>query len=100
MEPVCPTNLIQSTDPSKSTAMVVWTNPSASDTYGKDLEVICTPPSGSTFEIGETEVTCIAEDDKNEELACTFSVSIKGTLNMLKYRILKIETDLMPLWYN
>ena len=79
MEPVCPANLVKSTDPSQSTAMVVWTNPSASDTYGNDLEVICTPPSGSKFGIGETEVTCMAEDDKKDELACTYSITVKGT---------------------
>ena len=71
------------TDPSKSTAMVIWSDPSAMDTNGKDLEVMCMPPSGSEFEIGHTEVTCIAESDKGEELACKFFVTIKGRLNFL-----------------
>ena len=85
IEPVCSANLMKSTDPSQSTAMVVWKNPLASDTYGKDLEVICMPPSGSKFKIGQTDVKCMAEYDKNEGLACTFSVTINGMLNILRY---------------
>ena len=70
---------MRSTEPSKSTAMVVWRVSSAIDTNGKYLEVTCMPPSGSEFEIGKTEVWCMAEDEKREELACNFFVTINGT---------------------
>ena len=83
--PVCPANYLKSTDPSKSTAMVVWKYPSAVDANGKDFEVICIPPSGSEFPIGKTDVTCKTVDLKKEEVVCIFSITINGTLSYLKY---------------
>ena len=74
---------MESTDPGKSTVMVVWKDPSAVDTNGKDLELTCRPFSGSEFQIGKTDVTCSAADDRKEKLACTFSVTIFGRLNYL-----------------
>ena len=76
---------MESTDPGKSTAMVVWKDPSTVDTNGKDFELICMPPSGSEFQIGETEVTCLAVEEDKEELTCTFVITINGKLKCLRY---------------
>ena len=70
---------MESTDPGLPTAAVVWRNPRAIDTVGRHLEAMCMPPSGSAFQMGITEVTCSATDDEEEELACTFNVTIIGT---------------------
>ena len=75
---------MESTDPGKSTAMVVWKDPLAVDTNGKDLELMCRPFPGSEFQIGETEVKCFAVDDNKEELACTFLITINGKLRAVE----------------
>ncbi|WP_352232221.1 HYR domain-containing protein [Halobacillus campisalis] len=42
--------------------------------------MICTPSSGSFFEIGMTEVECIARDIfGNESLPCSFTVTVNDT---------------------
>ena len=85
VEPVCPANHLKSTDPSKSTAVVAWKDTSAVDANGKDLEVMCIPPSGSEFPIGKTDVTCKTVNVKKEEVVCIFTVTINGTLNYRRY---------------
>ena len=85
VELICPANRKRSTDPGKSTAMVVWKDPSVMDTTGRDLEVMCMPPSGSAFPIGKTEVRCTVTNSKDEELACTFYVHICGTLEYRRF---------------
>src|SRR4051812_12602755 len=40
------------------------------------VSVTCTPPSGQTFPIGTTEVTCTATDTLNRSASCSFTVSI------------------------
>ena len=78
LELVCPANREKFTDPNKSTAMVLWKDPSVKDVNGKDLDVLCMPTSGSEFRIGKREVVCMAGDGKGENSTCTFFVNIKG----------------------
>jgi hypothetical protein len=40
--------------------------------------VICTPPSGSTFPIGTTPVTCTASDNCGTITNCGFTVTVNG----------------------
>ena len=40
--------------------------------------VTCEPMSGSTLEIGETEVVCTAVDENWNEATCVFYVHIAG----------------------
>jgi lysophospholipase L1-like esterase len=40
------------------------------------VSVTCTPPSGSTFSVGSTAVTCIAADAVRRAASCSFSVSV------------------------
>jgi hypothetical protein len=49
----------------------------ATDDCGPDPEVTCDPPSGSTFPIGETIVTCTAVDSSGNTGGCSFTVSVE-----------------------
>jgi hypothetical protein len=55
-------------------------------------KAVCTPPSGSTFAIGTTTVTCTATDaaDSNSPLSTTFTVTVVGApgqLHVLHYAV-------------
>jgi hypothetical protein len=52
---------------------------SASDAVDSTLTVVCTPPSGSQFAIGDTEVSCSATDDDDNTGTSTFIVSVQDT---------------------
>ena len=49
---------------------------SATDIVDGAVAVTCTPPSGSTFPIGTTTVTCRATDRRNNTATKTFSVTV------------------------
>ena len=67
-----------STDKSMDTAMVVWDDPKALDSSGKASHVICDPPSGTNFPIGQTNITCEAVDNSGNRATCTFQVNVTG----------------------
>jgi hypothetical protein len=48
----------------------------AEDECDPEPVVVCDPPSGSTFHIGETMVTCTATDFSGNSSQCTFMVTI------------------------
>jgi glycine rich protein/HYR domain-containing protein len=55
-------------------------------------KAVCTPPSGSTFAIGTTTVTCTATDaaDSNSPVSSTFTVTVVGApgqLHVLHYAV-------------
>ena len=52
---------------------------SASDLVNGDVPVICDPASGSTFALGDTEVTCEAEDNAGNIATGTFMVTVQDT---------------------
>ncbi|MDA1302464.1 MAG: HYR domain-containing protein, partial [Proteobacteria bacterium] len=53
---------------------------SASDNIDGDLEVTCTPASGSVFPHGETTlVTCTAEDASGNQASTSFSITVEDT---------------------
>ena len=69
----CPANITQSNDPNQCGAVVNYPDPSASgDGCGK---VFCAPASGSTFPLGTTTVTCMAQAGPS----CTFTVTVSDT---------------------
>ena len=57
-------------------AIVVYPPPTAADDRGAPT-VACNPPSGSTFPIGTTTVTCIATDSANQTATCAFTVTVR-----------------------
>jgi hypothetical protein len=61
-------------------AVVSYTPPVASDAVDGDVVVTCSPPSGSVFDLGETEVTCTADDTHGNEASVTFLVRVLDTV--------------------
>ena len=74
----CPSNLSKSTEDEKSTALVLWKQPNATDNSGYVKEVTCSTQAGSLFPIGQTKVTCEAVDDAGNNASCHFFVDIVG----------------------
>jgi hypothetical protein len=56
---------------------VVTYQTSTSDNCGA-APVSCSHPSGSTFPVGQTAVTCSAEDGSGNTTSCDFSVTVQG----------------------
>ena len=58
---------------------------------------VCTPPSGSTFAIGTTKVTCKAtdSDDTNSPVSTSFKVTVVGAAGQLA-ALLKEVNGLQP----
>lgn len=62
--------------PGKDTP-VTYTTPTATDNVDQDVTITCAPPpSGSTFDLGNTTVTCNAKDDSNNMKSQSFTVSV------------------------
>ena len=76
---ICPPNQTTETDFSKPTAVMVWTDPEATDNSELTPTVTCNAENGSRFEIGETEVLCQAVDQAGNLAICLFTVDVKGT---------------------
>ena len=71
-----PADIARSPDAGKTTAMVTFPLPSAQDNC-PGVVVVCAPPSGSTFPMGVTTVTCTATDTSNNKGTTTFKVTVK-----------------------
>jgi WD40 repeat protein len=61
--------------PYATSAQVTFTNPIATDDC-PGVTVACNPPSGSTFPVGATSVTCIATDGSGNTATCAFAVNV------------------------
>ena len=57
---------------------VTYTLPAATDEQGGVLPVDCNPPSGSTFAVGTTTVTCTATDAVGHTDSGTFAVIVSA----------------------
>ena len=71
----CPANITQANDPGKCTATVNYFVPIAADNC-PIFNVVCSPPSGSSFAIGTTTVTCVATDGGGLTTTCSFTVTV------------------------
>ena len=58
--------------------MVVWEKPTAIDNSGSVSAVTCNPPSGTSFPIGRTRVTCETLDGSGNTAACKILVNVTG----------------------
>jgi len=78
----CPADITVASDASVGDgcqgATVSYTVPGATDNCGAVM-VECSPPSGSFFALGITEVTCTATDDCGNTSECTFDVEVTAT---------------------
>jgi subtilisin-like proprotein convertase family protein len=73
----CPANVITAaaqTCPLSTSTVVTFPAPTVSSDCG-GATTVCNPPSGSTFPLGTTTVTCTATDACGNTDSCTFTVS-------------------------
>lgn len=75
----CPSNIIQSTDPSKCDAVVSF-SPTATDNC-PGVTTLCSPASGTAFSKGTTTVNCTATDTSGNTQGCSFTVTVNDTEN-------------------
>ncbi len=74
----CPANITQATAPTcpfASGTVVNYAAPTVSDNCGVS-STVCSPPTGSTFPVGTTTVTCTVTDTSGNTASCSFTVSI------------------------
>lgn len=60
-------------------AVATYDAPSASDLYDGPVASSCQPPSGSTFAVGDTDVSCSASDLSGNESSAGFTVHVLDT---------------------
>jgi hypothetical protein len=71
----CPAPIVD--DATAPSGAVVSYAPTASDNCSV-ASVPCTPPSGTTFAVGDTTAACTASDAANNTTSCRFTVHVKG----------------------
>jgi uncharacterized repeat protein (TIGR01451 family) len=72
----CPSNVTQSTDSNLCSAVVTYSNATATDNCPGVGTPVCTPTSGSTFAKGSTTVNCTVSDASGNSASCSFTVTI------------------------
>ncbi len=73
----CPANIVRGNDAGQCGAVVAFTTNASDNCPG--VMLACTPPSGATFSIGTTGVTCIASDSAGNADTCSFTVTVNDT---------------------
>lgn len=76
---LCPANITVSSSPGEATSPPVNYSASAIDNCAAG-PVTCVPPSGSTFPIGVTAVTCMASDASHNSATGSFTVTVNSIL--------------------
>lgn len=77
----CPANVAAST--TGTTAQVAYQAPTVSGGQAP-VTVTCTPPSGSSFPLGSTTVSCTAADALNRQATCGFTVNVARIPTLLR----------------
>ena len=57
---------------------VTFVNPAATDNSGVAPTVVCTPASGSSFQVGVATVTCTATDGAGNQASSSFTVTVNS----------------------
>lgn len=79
---------------SASGAVVTYTA-TATDLVDGNVSVACTPPSGSTFPLGGTHVSCVATDAHGNEASGGFDITVQDTTPP---QILEISVSPDTMW--
>src|SRR2546428_2463339 len=74
----CPAAVVSATDPGQCSASNVTYTVSASDNC-TNVTVVCSPPSGATFLVGVTAVSCGVTDAAGNTNGCSFTVTVTDT---------------------
>jgi hypothetical protein len=77
-ELVCLQNMVRECAGPEGVA-VEYSSPTATDTCDPAPSLVCLPASGSIFLLGETVVTCTADDQSGNMVECTFTVTVVDT---------------------
>jgi uncharacterized repeat protein (TIGR01451 family) len=75
----CPASITQSTDPNQCSAVVTYSNATATDNCPGVGTPVCTPASGSAFAKGTTTVNCTVSDASSNSASCSFTVTVNDT---------------------
>ncbi|HXF49657.1 MAG TPA: HYR domain-containing protein, partial [Verrucomicrobiae bacterium] len=70
----CPANIVKNTDAGQCAATASF-SATATGNCGP-INIVCTPPSGSSFPKGVTTVTCIAANSSDQKDTCQFTVTV------------------------
>jgi predicted extracellular nuclease len=62
--------------PMRTSAMVSYAYPTATDNCFGGLAVTCNPPTGSNFPVGTTAVNCTATDGAGNMTTCSFQLNV------------------------
>jgi 6-phosphogluconolactonase (cycloisomerase 2 family) len=74
---LCPPDRIAVTaTPCSSGVIVNYPAPTVSDNCPNNLQVVCSPASGSVFPVGQTMVTCTVTDGGGNQSQCSFKVTV------------------------
>ncbi len=74
----CPLPPTRNNDPGLCSAVVTFLA-TARDTCDGQITPVCVPPSGSSFPVGITTVTCTATDAAGNSTSCMFNVTVNDT---------------------
>jgi len=75
----CPASVVQSTDPNQCTALVTYSNATATDNCANVGTPACSPASGTTFPKGTATVNCSVSDASGNPATCQFTVTVNDT---------------------
>jgi PKD repeat protein len=75
----CPSNITVDALPGLDFSIVSYSF-TATDNCTQNLTISCNPPSGSSFPIGQTVVSCSATDQCNNTTLCSFVVTVNFML--------------------
>src|SRR6185503_1617065 len=75
----CPANVTVPNTAGQCTGVATYDTPQATDNCSNVGAVTCTPPSGSTFQKGNTTITCTVQDASGNNGSCTFTVTVNDT---------------------
>ena len=74
----CPPDQTATAPPGQTSTAVSYPDPMVDDNCPGET-FVCSPPSGSSFPVGVTTVTCTATDASNNQAICTFNVAVSGS---------------------
>ncbi|XP_072169503.1 uncharacterized protein [Diadema setosum] len=73
----CPPNIVRTVELGVTSTAVTWTLPTATDVSGVTVFQSSTHTSGSTFNVGVTDVTYVYADGSGNTGSCTFTVTVQ-----------------------
>ncbi len=73
----CPANIVTQAPAGQNSTIVNYPAPTVSDNL-PGATASCAPPSGSSFPLGTTTVTCTATDADNNRSTCGFTITVNG----------------------